>query len=536
MKISLIFVLVYNFLTCYGQTNCWSPKPNLQMFGGTQISAQSTEECQNLCLSTPGCKAIEYTGNCYTFNIDAVPTASNPAIIHYILTCSCSWKPYVESQSYGGIFQNDVTSLDQCKTKCIKQGFSNCLAVEWETSKNQCFFFKTKNSPTYSNVKNIDHYIWDCQSQGVSVTPTIAATIPQPSAAPTCTWQISYNSNTPGGSLQSTALNIDLCKQACIGNFNCMYGFDWNSNEQPGRQCWLSITENIVNNNLISHYKYNCTASNTPYWNVTYGYNSPGGVLMPSVYSIDDCKVKCTRESSCYYGFDWDNRAAIGAQCWISVSNKLTSYSQVDHYGLTQGLPTQSPVDQSPCTWNSFANSNSPGGVAKPLYTTIPDCQKYCRTSGKAVCTGIDWDPNNFFKCWFSTSNYTNINGFKGVTHYNYSCPGDPEVGPSTQSASTQHPKKFNNSKIKINFHIAVGWGCNNYRVYYNSAGKFGDGILKPYTDQTICRNQCTVQPSCKAYEWRDDSADKCWFYSSEAAPPYVGTVSFRTYYLFVPC
>ena len=78
-----------------------------------------------------------------------------------------------------------------------------------------------------------------------------------------CAWVPTINSNSPGGSANN-AMNLGQCQSNCINQpSGCQYGFDWNPNNTPGNQCFLSNypTVNVGAFPNVVHYQLVCATS-----------------------------------------------------------------------------------------------------------------------------------------------------------------------------------------------------------------------------------------------------------------------------------
>lgn len=505
---------------------CLKLYKNFQLYGGiAQKGVIDQEKCWVECQKTTGCKAFEWLPynlpnfKCFLFTTSKPPPrAKRPDVYHYVLTCQCAWKEYLNSLMYGGKEQ-PYNTLANCQNACI--GDKMCNSVEWKgtSAPPQCFFFKSTSVPLYKS-SGINHYIWRCtannfQSKTTPFLPGIPTT-----SAPGCFWMFKRNYRS-SRVIPKPASSLSECKKACIDYNNCADGLEWKPREtRPMERCGLNDRSNQFFYFGSDHYMYNCSTSILNVWKVEANLNSHNGVLQTSVYSLDECKEHCVSLTSCQYGFDWNHIAPLGQGCWISSNADLHPTIQqgiVDHYSLKLiSAPVPEPINN--CTWMRHANKNSPGGTPKPQHPTLDSCKAFCIRAYRPDCKGIDWNPSSDTKCWFSVKE--GLSDYPSVYHYALKCLGESTPTPNPDGSTT------------IDSSNSLGCG---YQKYPNSSSD--NGVPKPYESDGDCRDQCTVQTTCRAYEWRtNDPNIKCLFYSTADKPKYNNMTAGRTYYPYKIC
>jgi hypothetical protein len=174
-------------------------------------------------------------------------------------------------------------------------------------------------------------------------------------------------------------------------------------------------------------------------WTKLANRNTPNGNIT-NITDFNTCQTQCEANlnSSCKYGFDWDNSstALITLRCFFSTAPINTYESpNVDHYFCTltstiaqggSGATTPVALYDNVCTYNESVNHNSPGGTAQKGANDLKSCKAACEANLVTCAFGFDFNPNaaDDQKCWISTTSHIDSN--PGVSHYTRNCTAVP--------------------------------------------------------------------------------------------------------------
>ena len=168
---------------------------------------------------------------------------------------------------------------------------------------------------------------------------------------------------------------------------------------------------------------------------------------------LDECRLSCTRNSSCTR-LDWSAGASAGQRCWLhghwSSSQSRRRGPGISHYELRR---------TTVANWVNYPDMHVRGGIASGA-TNLAGCKDICVNN--ASCTRIDWASGALVgqRCWIHGpwSSSESLRPAQDVTHVELYRGSDGFCG-------EQHVHSIISIQL-IHYHHRYNWGVC-MRLFY---------------------------------------------------------------------